>query len=206
MAVLSFLQVEGSYENREEDDTFGCHMHGCQRRNFLSSSDRQQDSQFLFFERWSSWVPAWLNHSWACSRSTTIPGNFMNICDDRHFYTIIPRFLATGMWSSAKIISMPGRIYQRLAKPIWSGRRYKTRTRQWDDLVELLGGLHAGTGLESEEVFYPQISRRRWPRLIGGPHGSVDSALKYKLSEIVAQCHWIEVLSLNLVYSALPLV
>ena len=160
---LEFLQVEGSFLD-EEEDTYGCHAYSINTETFCQGLINNKSLQFLFLRGVKlegtkvakSFLDVLEEHN-----NTTI--EFMDLCDDKHFYSIIPK--AKDSWRrdlhhgfSYENYAHSWRIYYLTCFNRYGRGKVQDKSTTVDELVRLLQELHPGTGLESEEkTFYSKI-------------------------------------------------
>jgi len=159
---LEFLQVEGSHYN-SEDDTYGCHAYTIDAVDICETLKDNKSLQFLFlrgvdFEGTSNVAKCFLDvlqkHN-----NTTI--EFADICDDKHFHTIIPK----DSWRrdphhafTYENYAHAYQIYYLTCFNRYGRGKVRDKMTTIEELLQLLLNVHSGTGLDDEEEqFYPQI-------------------------------------------------
>ena len=170
---LEFLQIEGSHENHH-DDTIGCHAYSIKVDSFCQALKDNKTLQFLFLRGvelqgtnvTKSFLDVLQKHN-----NTTI--EFADICDEKHFYSIIPkdswrRDIDHGF--TYENYSHAWQMYFLTCFNRYGRGKVRDKSTTVDDLVNLLGEVHTGTGLDSnEEAFYPQILKTATTEHEGSP-------------------------------------
>ena len=160
---LEFLQVEGSFLD-EREDTYGCHAYSINTDKFCQALLDNKSLQFLFLrgvELEGSDVAKTFLDVLEEHNNTTI--EFMDLCDDKYFYSIIPK--AKDSWRrdlhhgfSYENYAHSWRLYYLTCFNRYGRGKVQDKKTTVDELVRLLQELHPGTGLESEEeIFYSNI-------------------------------------------------
>lgn len=156
---LEFLQVEGSFEDFDEHH---CLSYKIEVGRLCEALGANKSLQFLFLRGLSmegTNISETFVDVFQRLNNTTI--EFADICDDQHFYTVIPRH----SWRRDprhefryESFSAAYQIYHLTTFNRFGRSKVRDRSTTAEEFVKLLANMHAGIDLESrEEKFYPEI-------------------------------------------------